>query len=149
MVAWRVTKTRHAPFDGSGAALVGGRWHTAGQPVIHGSDSFAGAILEILAHVLRPRTLPGPHHAVRIDIPDRLIEWLEDDDVPGWERKDASAARAFGDEWLSSLRSAVLVVPSLPARPVGRTVLINPLHRSTRRIAVSPPFPVPWDERLF
>ncbi|MCI0435514.1 MAG: RES domain-containing protein [Gemmatimonadetes bacterium] len=149
MVAWRVTKARHPAFGSSGAALVGGRWHSAGRPVVYGADSFAGALLEILAHSFRPRTLPGSHHGVRIEIPDALIEWLDADDIPGWERKDSAEARAFGDDWLVTERSAVVVVPSLPARPIGRTVLINPRHRAARRIEVSAPFDVPWDDRLF
>lgn len=149
MRAWRITKVRHAPFDGTGARLFGGRWSSPGRPVIYGSASFAGAILEILAHALRPRTLPGPHHAVTIDVPDRLVEELEPQDLPGWDDRESPAARHFGDRWLSEGRSAVLVVPSLPSRPVGRNVVINPRHREARRIRVSAPFAVPWDERLF
>jgi hypothetical protein len=35
------------------------------------------------------------------------------------------------------------------ARPVGRTILINPLHAYADRIKVSDVFAVPWDDRLF
>ena len=149
MIAWRVTRRRHAPFDGAGAALIGGRWSSSGRPVIYASDAFAGALLEILAHALRPRTLPGPHHAVRIDIPDDLVERIEPGQLPGWHTKGSPEARAFGDAWLDESRTPVLIVPSVPSRPGGRTVLINPIHRAARRIAVSRPFDVPWDERLF
>lgn len=117
--------------------------------MIYGSLSFAGAILEILAHALRPRTLPGPHHAVSIAVPDRLVEELDPRALPGWDARESPAARRFGDRWLAEERSAVLVVPSLPSRPVGRNMVINPRHREAGRIAVSAPFPVPWDERLF
>lgn len=149
MRIWRITKVRHPPYDGTGAMLHGARWSSPGRPVIYGSDSFAGAILEILAHSLRPRTLPGPHHAVEIVIPDLLLEEISPHEVPDWEAPDALAARAFGDRWLGGKRSAALVVPSLPGRPVGRNVLIDPLHPDAHQIEVSPPFGVPWDERLF
>lgn len=149
MRAWRITKTRHAPYDGSGAQLFGGRWSSPGRPVIYGSTSFAGAILEILAHALRPRTLPGPHHAVSIDVPDELVEELDPQALPGWDARESPVARRFGDRWLAEQRSAVLVVPSLPSRPVGRNVVIDPRHPEATRIEVSEPFPVPWDERLF
>jgi RES domain-containing protein len=149
MLAWRITKTKHAPYDGTGARLHGARWNSPGHAVIYAADSFAGALLEILAHSLRPRTLPGPHHAVRIEIPDDVVETLEADVLPGWESKGSPEALAFGDRWLSEERSAVLVVPAVPSRPVGRNVLINPGHADAGRITLSDPFTVPWDDRLF
>ena len=77
LVAWRVCKVGYRPYDGTGAMLRGGRWNSAGRAVVYASDSFAGAILEILAHAVRPRTLPGAHHAARFDIPEELVETLE------------------------------------------------------------------------
>lgn len=147
--AWRITKTRHPPYDGTGARLHGARWNSPGREVIYAADSFAGAILEILAHALRPRTLPGPHHAVRIEIPDRLIEVVDPGDIPGWETKGSPEALAFGDRWLAERRSAAVLVPAVPSRPEGRNVLINAQHPDAARIRVSEPFLVPWDERLF
>lgn len=146
---WRVTKVRHHPYDGTGARLHGARWSSPGREVMYASDTFAGAILEILAHSQRPRTLPGPHHAVRIDIPDELVELVEAGELSGWEAKQSPEARELGDRWLEEERSAVLSVPSVPARPIGRTLMINPEHRDAPTIEVSDPFPVPWDERLF
>jgi RES domain-containing protein len=116
---------------------------------MYASDTFAGAILEILAHALRPRTLPGSHHAARIEIPDDAVEVLDANSLPGWEQRDSAEALGFGDRWLEDRRSAVLIVPSVPSRPIGRTVLINPLHPDAERITVSSAFDVPWDERLF
>lgn len=149
VVGWRVCKTRHAPFDGQGARLYGARWNSAGAPVIYGADSFAGAILEILVHALRPRTLPGPHHAVRIEVEDGLVEELAASALAGWDQPHSALAREFGDRWLRERRSPALLVPALPSRPVGRNLLINPLHPAARAIVVSEPFAVPWDERLF
>ena len=149
MQAWRITKVRHPPYDGTGARLYGARWNSAGRPLIYASDTFAGALLESIAHSLRPRTLPGSHHAVRIEIPDEVVEIVAPEAVPGWESRGSPEALAFGDAWLRQQRSSVLVVPSVPARPIGRSVLINPDHPDAVRIDVSEPFVVPWDERLF
>lgn len=149
MLAWRITRTKHAPYDGTGARLHGARWNSPGRAVVYAADSFAGALLEILAHSLRPRTLPGPHHAVRIEIPDDVVETLAATALPGWESKGSPEALAFGDRWLSEGRSAVLVVPAVPSRPVGRNVLINPGHADAGRVTVSDAFTVPWDDRLF
>jgi RES domain-containing protein len=117
--------------------------------VIYAADSFAGALLEILAHSGRPRTLPGPHHAIQIDIPAELVERLDPADLPGWDHRESSEARDFGDRWLAEARSPALVVPSIPSRPVGRTVLINPRHPAATRVKQGASFAVPWDERLF
>ncbi|MEW6752672.1 MAG: RES family NAD+ phosphorylase [Candidatus Latescibacterota bacterium] len=149
VTAWRVAKTRYPAYDGTGAMLMGGRWNSPGRTVIYAADTFAGAILEILAHALRPRTLPGPHHAVRIDIPDDLVEVLEPAALPGWDTPGSPQARQFGDRWLGVRRSAVLVVPALASRPVGRTVVVNPAHPDAALIDVAPAFVAPWDERLF
>lgn len=149
MLAWRIAKKRYDPMDGRGALWRGGRWNSAGQTVVYASSSFAGAILEILVHSARPRTLPGPHHAVRIEIDEEEIERVDPADVPGWEERASPAARDYGDRWLREARSLVLVVPALPSRPVGRSVLVNPEHPRADRMRISERFDVPWDERLF
>ncbi|HET6765689.1 MAG TPA: RES domain-containing protein [Longimicrobiaceae bacterium] len=150
MIAWRICKQRHPVFDGTGAALVGARWNSAGRPVIYAAECLAGSLLEIIAHALRPRTLPGPHHGVRIDIPDGLaVETLEPAALPGWELPGSPTAREFGDRWFDEQRTPVLLVPAVTSRPVGRNVLINPLHPSANQLTVSSAFAVPWDERLF
>lgn len=148
-VAWRIAKRRHPVYDGTGAMLVGARWNSPGRPAIYAADSYAGAILEVLAHALRPRTLPGPHHAVRIDIPDDQVETLDPATLRGWEAKGSPEALHFGDRWLEEQRTPVLVVPAVPSRPIGRVVVVNPLHPDAGRITVSAAFDVPWDERLF
>jgi RES domain-containing protein len=43
---YRIADERHAIWDGTGAALVGGRWNSPGRPVIYGSLSYACAMLE-------------------------------------------------------------------------------------------------------
>jgi RES domain-containing protein len=149
ITAWRISKTRHPPFDGTGARLLGARWNSPGRALIYAADSFAGAILELLAHAARPRTLPGAHHAVRIDLPDEVVGVVEPAAIPGWDRKDSPVALAVGDAWLKDGRTAALIVPAVPSRPIGRNVLINPEHLDARKITVSDPFIVPWDERLF
>lgn len=149
LVAWRACKVKHDPFDSRGAEEAGGRWNSPGRTVIYAADSFAGALLEILVHAGRPRTLPGPHHAIRIEIPDEALERVEPEQVPGWNLPSSPEARSFGDAWLAEARSLALVAPALPSRPIGRLVLINPRHVAAARIVRSPAFRVPWDERLF
>jgi len=149
MHAWRICKSIHDPYDTMGAVLAGGRWNSPGRAVLYAADSYAGALLEILAHALRPRTLPGRHHAARIEIPDELIERPEESALGAWHLRESSAAREFGDAWLAENRSLAISLPALTSRPVGRVIAINLANENAPRIGRGAPFDVPWDERLF
>lgn len=148
--AFRATKTRYAVFDGEGARRAGGRWHSAGRPLIYASTCLAGALLDIVVHVGRVR-LPGPHHSAVAEIPETVAqETLSPDALPGWDQlPDAPAARGYGDRWLAEGRTAVLVVPAAAARPLQQHILLNPTHPDFARIILRPPAPVVWDVRLF
>ncbi|HEX8390861.1 MAG TPA: RES domain-containing protein [Longimicrobium sp.] len=149
-VAYRVCKTRYPVFDGTGAAIGGGRWNSRGRPLIYCADSFAGALLEILVHANAPVALPGPHHCARAVFPDGLaVEILKEGDLPGWADENPSPSRAFGDRWLDEQRTAILSVPAATARPYGRNLLLNPVHPDFGRIILEAEVPVAWDARLF
>lgn len=146
---YRICKTRHIPFDGSGAAIHGGRWNSPGRAVIYGATSFSGALLEILAHAGRER-LPGPHHLITIDIPLALpVLKVTEEDVPGWNMPEAVASRAIGDAWLTERAMAVMTMPSVIGTPYDYNVAINPQHPDVTQLRISEPMPVQWDPRLF
>ena len=115
MRVYRIADGRHPIWDGTGAALLGGRWNSPGRPAIYGSLSSACAMLEILAHAGIGR-IPGTQQIVIAEVPDEnaLVERHEQASLPdGWDAEDSGAARQFGDDWLASRRSLVLVVPSV------------------------------------
>ena len=147
--AWRIADGRFDPFSPVGAALVGGRWNSPGLGVIYASRSYAGAMLECLAHAGIGR-VPRTHVAIEIAIADSVAVEREDESgLPvGWEHADMRVARAFGDAWIRERRTAVLVVPSVVARREGN-VLINAQHPDFRWIVASGTEPVVWDARLF
>ncbi len=147
--AWRIADGRFDPFSPVGALLVGGRWNSPGLGVIYASRSYAGAMLECLAHAGIGR-VPRTHVAVEIAIAQALaVERHDDSSLPaGWDRADLRVARAFGDAWIRERRTAVLVVPSVVARREGN-VLINPQHPEFSGIVANAPEPVVWDARLF
>ena len=148
LVAWRIADRRHPVFSGEGAALFGGRWNSRGQRVIYASASYAGAMLEMLVHAGIGK-LPKNQGSIRIDIPPTVtVEEIEATDVPGWDQEDVTAPRAYGDAWVKSARSCVLLVPSIVARHENN-VLINVAHPDFHRLKVGPPEPVDWDRRLF
>ncbi len=149
MQIYRIGDSRHALWDGTGAAMVGGRWNSPGQPAIYGSLSYACSMLEILVHANIGR-IPRTHCYVVAEVPtDVLIERHNSPELPlGWDGNDSSIARCFGDRWLAELRSAVLIIPSVVAKLEWNAV-VNPLHPAAAQLVVSQSQKVIWDERLF
>jgi RES domain-containing protein len=147
--AFRIADTRHEIFDGMGAFLNGARWNSRGRRIIYASDSFAGAVLEVLVRT-RTGRIPRRHAWIEIAIPrDVSFERVDPNQLPGWNEKDSIAARQFGDEWHEQRRSLILLAPSVTTGGVGNNILINQDHPEFASLASSPPQPVVWDERLF
>src|SRR5271156_7253664 len=110
MIAYRIADARHLIFDPTGAKLHGGRWNCVGARVIYAAETYAGALLEILAHSNLSQP-PKNHRVVRMEIPgDVKLERVVQEEVPGWDAEDAVASRTYGDEWIRSRRTAVLRV---------------------------------------
>lgn len=149
MQIFRIGDSRHPLWDGTGAAMVGGRWNSPGRPAIYGSLSYACSMLEILVHANIGR-IPMTHCYVVADVPENVpIERFDTQALPlGWDGDDPSIARRFGDQWLADGKSAVLVVPSVVAKLEWNAV-INPLHPAAGQLAVSQSKKVIWDQRLF
>lgn len=147
--AFRIADARHPVFDSWGAMLLGGRWNSRGKRVIYAAETYAGALLEQLAHA-NIGVLPGQQRWVEIDIPDDVVvERVLPEEVPGWNEPAMVASRKRGDRWLAELKTAVLIVPSAVTGGLERNVVLNPAHPDFARIAASEPRPVRWDPRLF
>jgi len=149
MQIYRIADARHPVWDGTGAAMLGGRWNSPGRPVIYGAASFACAMLEILVHANMGR-VPATQVCVVAELPPEMaIERHAAADLPSaWDTEDLSISRGFGDLWHQQLRSAVLLVPSVVAR-LEFIALVNPLHPQAGQIRLQPSQPVIWDQRLF
>jgi RES domain-containing protein len=148
MDAYRIADGRHPIFDPTGAAMHGGRWNSAGKRVIYASESYAAAMLEVLAHRNAPK-LTKNHKSALIRVPDALrIETVRPDDLPGWDSKDEGAAKAFGDAWYDSQRSPILRVPSVVTHGPEFNLVVNAAHPQFRLIVAEDPVAVMWDSRL-
>ena len=134
-------------FSGEGARRVAGRWHRRGQPVIYAFEHYSTAMLERLVHY--SGAMPAGQHFIAITIPVGVTyEVATEHSVPGWERNDKRAARAFGAQWIDERRSAILLVPNVVAR-MESNVLINPAHPQAAQITPGLEHPIWWDSRLF
>jgi len=143
MRAYRIADRRHPIFDATGARFVGGRWNSPGHAVIYTSETYSGALLEVLVHANIGR-VPETQAYIEIALPESVSgEVIAADEVPGWDADDQQASRAVGDRWIEECRSALLFVPSLVSGGLERNILINPAHPDCVHIIVSDPRDVP------
>lgn len=135
MKLWRIAaETRdYAATDlsGTGAAKGPGRWNDYKEAVLYCAPTIAMAVLETEAHV-DDAGLPLNRYLVEIDVLDATWARREEVDLaklpPTWDAIPAGRASVkFGSEWLGSLRTAVLLAPSVIV-PEERIALINPGH---------------------
>jgi RES domain-containing protein len=138
---WRVaTETReYAATDltGAGAAKHPGRWNDYKEAVVYCAPTIAMAVLESAAHI-DDWGLPLNRYLVEIQVPDATWARREEVDVVKLPRTWAAipAGRAsvkIGSDWLASLRSPILMVPSVIA-PEERVSLLKPGHPDTSTI---------------
>ena len=121
MRVWRIaTDTLNYVADdlsGAGAKSTGGRWNSHGRAMLYCSETPSLACLETLVH-LEATGLPFNRYLVAIDIPQQVWD-ARAISVPerlsvGWDATPAGLVSvAYGDTWLTSMISAVLMLPSV------------------------------------
>lgn len=145
MLIWRLGTESFPIWDGSGAALHGGRWNPAGMPAIYAASSLSLAMLERLAQ----RSGFRRAFFVRAEVPDDLpVTDLMDDPPSDWRSFGSPTAAGAGGAWLLAAETAVLRVPSVVV-PREANFVVNPGHPHASRIVVSEPESIAWDPRLF
>jgi len=139
---WRIAaETRKYAADdlsGGGAAASPGRWNDENEAVVYCAPTIAMAVLETAAHI-DDAGLPLNKYLVEIDVADGIWGKRKEVDAaslpPTWAAIPAGRASVtFGSNWLASLRSPILLVPSaiVPEEPIA---LINPAHADAARIS--------------
>ena len=137
----------HPIYDAEGARLYPGRWNTHASPVIYTSEHYSTAMLEKLVHA--NLVMPANQHFIEITIPNGTsYEVFQTAAHPGWDSRNETICKTFAQDWYQQKRSALLIVPSMPAR-VERNFLISPAHSDAEAITHRLPEPVWWDERLY
>lgn len=130
MKAWRFHRSIYHPLDTTGALTFGGRWNPKGVPVLYASMTYAGGLLELMAHSSVPRHPPRGHLACLLEIPESAGLLVLDPPYPrGWDHPDDyRVARKLADAWLTAGQDLCLEVPSVPGAPVERNLVINARH---------------------
>lgn len=130
--------------------MFGGRWNPVGTSVVYASLSLSLAVLEVFVH-MTARAEPGDFVSVMIDlgITEDQAERVDKKRLPrDWARIESPATQEIGREWVRSMRSLALLVPSVVIEDEWN-VLINPLHPDTARVKIGEPKPFQFDQRMF
>ena len=149
MEVFRITlKKWSAKLVASGFAA---RWNSNGIGVIYAAQSRSLACLENLVH-RSGFGLNGDFATIIIIIPKSVsVEYLKIETLPqGWNQLDERAhllCRSFGDNWVQSQTSCVLVVPSAIINGEFN-VLINPNHKDFSKISIKSIESFIFDDRL-
>ena len=126
MQAWRLCRRAHADLSGEGAHRFGGRWNSAGRPMVYLAEHPALAALEVRVHLDLPfELLPADFVLMQVVMPE------------GCDRLSAANGDsvAAGDAWLAEARSTVVLVPSVLV-PHSWNVLLNPRHPDAGQASV-------------
>ena len=150
LTVWRITTARFvtSAFTGEGARLYGGRWNPKGYPIVYTAESRSLALLEMLVQddPLRANYVLVPAH-----IPNDLsITIIQTQELPeDWRNLSTrDTLQTVGKDWLTSMRSAILSVPSA-VLPAERNYLINPNHPDFQKIMLGSPESLQTDMRLY
>ncbi|WP_428539139.1 RES family NAD+ phosphorylase [Rhodopila sp.] len=139
MLAWRLCRRAYADLSGEGARRFGGRWNSAGRPLVYLAEHPALAALEMRVHLDLPfELLPVDYVLMQVVVPDNP------------DRVFASAADRVetGDMWLTEAQSCALLVPSVLV-PHSWNVLLNPRHPDAGQAAVHTIEAFGFDPRLW
>src|SRR5258708_2918156 len=124
MVLWRIS--RFHDLSGRGARSASARWNIAGPPMVYTSESAAGALLEVCAHIVAGK-VPETFQLLRISGPDLRVEEVALDGLPSDWVSNIPLTQTIGAEWLENRRSVLLRVPSVLV-PETWNCLLNPVH---------------------
>jgi RES domain-containing protein len=151
MQIWRICRERFADeaFSGTGARRFGGRWNSAGVPMVYASSSLALAAMELFVH-LEPNQQPSDLVYIAPQLPKgEPGKRLDAKHLPAnWWADDLEPLRKIGDAWIREMSSLAIEVPSA-ALSMEWNVLVNPLHPDVAKIKVEAPQPFHFDARMF
>ncbi len=158
---FRVTNNDYAvsaamALSGIGGVHEKGRWHSRGNKIVYTSQSSSLSLLERLVHA---DEWIAERHVDRVMLTIKVprVSWtgLSAEELasrdPNWRLEGNTSCRRFGDNWLASVASCALAVPSA-ANPSDYNILFNPLHGDfVKIIAANEPLEtafVELDERV-
>lgn len=149
--AFRIVKAKYAAsaLDGEGARIAGGRWNLKGTKMVYTSATASLAALESFVHLgVNQKSID--HVIVELAFPEVIVKIADPDELPGERQANPApeACQVFGSDWVRSMRSAVLAVPSTIVH-IEQNYLINPLHGDFDKIVMTEQYPFGFDQRMW
>ncbi len=132
--------------------MSGGRWNRKGVPIVYTASSIALAALETIVHT-DTGAWPLNRYVIEIALPDAVWAEAEIPETLGtlpavWDAQPAPKETLdFGDDWIASCRSLLLVVPSVVV-PLETNILINPRHPDAAKARVIKTTKFVYDSRI-
>lgn len=148
MLLWRISN--YETLDGTGGMLAPGRWHSKGYLVVYCATDPSTALLEVLVHTgeFEADSIPITYKYLKIHAPDDIsADKISLTDLPADWKDNLTITRRIGAQWLASVRTALLNVPSVLV-PETRNVLLNPKHPEKERLRILSVIPYSLDSRL-
>jgi RES domain-containing protein len=135
-----------AAFDGEGARRYGGRWNSAGVPMVYASEHESLAVLEVRVHI----AMSGVYKSFAFDFDEGLMRTLLVQQLPkDWQHEPPPVSlQRLGDQWVKAGDSVILAVPSAIV-PNELNLLINPRHPDFSKIDIHTATDLTLDRRLF
>lgn len=145
---WRLVSLPQeiAAFDGEGARRYGGRWNSAGVPMVYASEHESLAVLEVRVHI----AMSGVYKSFSFDFDEGLMRTLPVQQLPkDWQREPPPVSlQRLGDQWVKAGDSLILAVPSAIV-PNELNLLLNPRHPDFTKIDIHTATDLTLDRRLF
>jgi RES domain-containing protein len=150
ITSWRVVtrRFRETAFDGEGARIVGGRWNSIGTAVVYTAATSSLGLLEMLVRSSGTRLLPF-YLAIPVIFDERNVYRFDRAQLPkGWSLHPSPRdTQKIGDEWVASMQSWVLEVPSVIV-PHESNFILNPKHPDFGSLEIGEPVNLEIDPRL-
>lgn len=138
---------KHPLYGDEGSRFYPGRWNKRSSPIVYCSQHYSTQILEKLVHA-NGVMLPDLYF-ITISIPKGICyEKFQTAAHSGWDGKSQRICKEFGDRWVREKRSAILLVPSIPAR-FETNILVNLAHDASKAITYERAKRISWDDQLY
>ena len=152
MIVHRISLKKYiGDLSGTGAWLNGGRWNSQYKHLLYTSQSLALAAWEYFVNMDDNFEINLPSYLSRaaISIPGgSSLKFLRMDDLPmDWNSPiHSDLLQELGDQWLDSLETLVLQVPSAVISSEFN-YLINPSHPDFHLVNIESVHPFQFDKR--
>ena len=133
-------------LTGTGSYTYGGRWNSKGVRILYTSVSSSLALLESVAHGVKPNT---EYCLAVLDIPEDKIFEINLEQLPaGWKSNLApEVLKKIGDNFVREMKYLGIKVPSV-LNQYEFNFLLNPRHPDFQKVKIISTVQVTVDGRL-